>query len=287
MSTGHLKKSFSPLKRAFKPVTSIFLIFLISCYLEVLKADTTQGWCSGGIEEIVRQVTPQTILLLGEIHDDTLHHKNQLQILDALSAKGQAFSVAMEFFSWPDQSVVDAYLKQQITEERFLDLIQWGELDFADYRPLVRAATQGWVYAINVPRDVTSTIFRSGISSLSADQRSLLPQDFTLGGEDYRQRMLEDMGDHIPPGYSFANFFAAQSAWDDTMAWQILKQKPADQAMVVIVGDYHVAFGQGLPHRLRQRGATHILTVSQQGQGSCEEDGKWGKRGDFLFLSSP
>lgn len=56
----------------------------------------------------------------------------------------------------------------------------------------------------------------------------------------------------------------AQSAWDDTMAWtatEYIRGHP-DEVLVIVVGDFHVAYNDGLPERLRKRRATDVVTIS-------------------------
>jgi uncharacterized iron-regulated protein len=87
-----------------------------------------------------------------------------------------------------------------------------------------------------------------------------------LGNERYFERFAGEARQHGDmTAQEVRKFFAAQSAWDDTMAWQAseyLKAHP-DHVLAVIVGDFHAAYGGGLPDRLRSRGVTKIQVISQ------------------------
>ena len=61
-------------------------------------------------------------------------------------------------------------------------------------------------------------------------------------------------GGHVPDS-KLDNYFQAQSTWDETMAWQSLEfmKNHIDQVFVIIVGEFHVQYGGGLPASLNRR----------------------------------
>jgi uncharacterized iron-regulated protein len=93
------------------------------------------------------------------------------------------------------------------------------------------------------------------------------------------------------------NYFAAQSIWDDTMAWravEFLKLHP-EQTLFIIVGEFHVQYGGGLPDRLRARGLKNVISLSLvnvDGMSADEEKVATeptadGPRADFIWISRP
>lgn len=283
--------------------TSIFTALIFSLIHSVAVA-APRGLIDGryglslSLKDVASRVSPGSIVVLGENHDNDVHSAQQLEFLRALRAMGLKVSVGMEFLEYPAQSALDAYLKDEITEDEFLRAAQWGGSDYAHYREQIRfpLSAEGWTYALNAPRSVTAKVARGGLESLSAADRALLPPNFTRGNDDYFARFREIMGGHGPSDEAVERYFLAQSVWDDTMAWKALKALDADpsQVLVIIVGEFHVQYGGGLPDRLRARGAGKVLTLSQmnvQGLTPVEVDeaisatGPYGPRADFLWVS--
>jgi len=135
------------------------------------------------------------------------------------------------------------------------------------------------------------------LAGLSDEERSWLPPNFQLGNDLYFERFATAVREHGDLQEDVVrNFFAAQSAWDDTMAWQardFLIANP-DQVLVIIVGDFHASYGGGLPDRLRARGVTSVLVISQVNafglsdeeiQSLIRPDPRHGMRADFVWLT--
>ena len=113
------------------------------------------------------------------------------------------------------------------------------------------------------------------------------------------------MSDGHIPFDKLENYFIAQSTWDDTMAWQtvhFMKHHP-DHVFVIFVGEFHVQYGGGLPHRIQERlvkeNLNHkikIKTISQiwtenltqeELRGELIPSEEYGSRADFIFLVNP
>ena len=245
------------------------------------------------------QVKPGTVVFFGENHGIASHRDQHVEVLKALRASGLKVSVGLEFINYTDQLYVDQYRAGQITEKEFLTAIDWGGYKFDFYRPqltfpMIDLGERS--LGLNLTRDITSKISRNGLASLTKDEISMMPPNFQVGRDSYKARFMEAAGIHcrVPD-----NCFAAQSAWDDTMAWQAVKfiEQNPEQVLVVVVGDFHVAFGGGTPHRVsvRKPGA-HIVTLSQiWGKGMTDEEIQKemqpsevdGPRADFIWVSKP
>lgn len=255
------------------------------------------------LTEKMQQIQPGTVLILGEMHNVPAISRQHVDILQALRDQGLKVSVGMEFFNYTDQMFVDQYRTGELSDEAFKSLINWGGYDFELYKRQIlfpKSELGEFGLGINLSRAVTGAISKGGLDSLTEDQKKLLPPQFTLGRDSYRTRFFEAMGvTHPTP--KLENYFVAQSAWDDTMAWQtvnFLKDHP-DHVFVIIVGEFHVQYGGGLPDRLRTRmqaaGLNHpIQTVSQiLTEGLTPEDIQKeimpseteGARADYIILN--
>ncbi|XGC79652.1 ChaN family lipoprotein [Bdellovibrio bacteriovorus] len=220
------------------------------------------------LSQSVAEVQPGSIVVIGENHGFQEHQDQQLQIMQALRSKGLKVSVGMEFFTYTSQSLVDSYRQGILSEPDFLKAIQWGSPSFDLYRNQTLFPNLGEgskTVALNAPRTLTSKVAKQGLPSLTSEEQSLLPPQFSLGRESYKQRFLSMMP-HLPSPEAGERYFAAQSVWDDTMAWQAVEfihQHP-DQVLVIVVGEFHVQFGGGLPDRIKARSSLiPVLSFSQ------------------------
>jgi uncharacterized iron-regulated protein len=251
------------------------------------------------LNHLVSQVKPGTILFLGENHGLASHRDQHIDILNALRAEGLKLSVGMEFINYTDQPILDQYRAGNIDEAQFLAGIKWSGFDYEFYKQQVnfpKLELGEFTQGLNIPRTLTTKISRNGLASLTEDEQKLMPPHFELGGHLYKARFMEAAGSHCK---NPDNCFAAQSAWDDTMAWQALKfaEQHPDQVLVIVVGEFHVRYGGGTPARiLARKPNAHIVTLSQiWAQDMTEEEIQQallaseteGPRADFIWVSKP
>jgi uncharacterized iron-regulated protein len=248
------------------------------------------------LEEALKNIKPGTVLVVGELHDNVAHHNNQVSILNELAKTNNKISVGMEFFETPNQSDVNDFLSGKTIESTFLKTIGWGGGDFNLYKKQVLFPTKhnGTTLALNAPRSLTSRISKVGIQGLTVGEQKLIPPGFQLGNANYNERFKAVMGNHVPAA-AIQRYFEAQSMWDDTMAYtasEFITKNP-DQILMIIVGDFHVQYGGGLPDRLQQRGM-NVQTISQTNSAGLEEvtlkevllpDPVHGQRGDFIWIA--
>lgn len=287
-------------------IISVSFLFF-SC--STLQAQIYDGSSSEPLQlsQVVQTLKPGTILVVGEVHGQEAIRDQHLSILRELRTAGAKVSVGMEFFNYTDQKALQSYRAGEITEEQFKSTVKWSGFDFGLYRPQVlfpEASLGEGALGLNMPRSVTQVISKSGLQGLTTEQLRLMPPDFEVGRSSYRTRFFELMSDHVPQE-KLENYFVAQSTWDDTMAWQSVEfvKNNLDHVFVIIVGEFHVQYGGGLPDRLQKRleqaGLAHkiqIKTVSQiWTQDLTDDEIKteiapspiYGSRADFIFLATP
>lgn len=283
--------------KAYMTIKTMLLALTLSLFSCSTFAQIYDGSDLSQIElnQVIERIQPGTVLVVGEMHGLKSVHDQQMSILKALRNSGLKVSVGMEFFNYTDQSTIEKFRKGEISEEEFQKAVQWGGMDFNLYGPQLLFGEYG--LGINMPRSVTSQISKNGLASLTLDQQKLMPPEFELGNNNYKRRFNEVMGQHVPQ-MKLDNYFAAQCVWDDTMAWQtteFMNQHP-DHVFVITVGEFHAAYGGGLPDRLQKRGIKQIKTISQiYTEGMTDEEILTavaptvldGKRADFIFLAHP
>jgi uncharacterized iron-regulated protein len=251
------------------------------------------------VDQIAARVSPGSILILGENHGLTAHRDQHMLVLNELRKQGFKVSVGLEFVNYTDQTFVEQYKSGEIKEDQFLSLIKWTGMSFDYYKQQLNfpLKDQGeFSLGLNLPRTISSKISKTGLGSLTADEMKLLPPNFELGRDSYKERFREAAGAHCP---HFENCFTAQSAWDDTMAWtatQFIEAHP-DQVLVIVVGEFHAQYGGGLANRIEaRRPHTPVTIVSQiwaedmtadEIQQALQPSAFEGPRGDYIWVSQP
>tara|TARA_B110001454_G_scaffold219202_1_gene251950 strand:- start:30311 stop:31165 length:855 start_codon:yes stop_codon:yes gene_type:complete len=277
---------------------------LILSVLWIFQSSATPlGYFSGSqlqpesIATLVSRVKPGSVVIIGEKHDDPRAQAGQLEVMKALRAAGLTVSVGMEFISYPVQAALNGYRAGALSEADFLKQVSWGSDPFEIYRDqiLFPLASEGGVtLGINAPRYLTTKIRQKGFDSLTAEERALLPPNYQGGNAGYRERFVVAAGGHLTP-QTVDGYFNAQSVWDDTMAWQTAQflAKNPNHVFVIVVGEFHVQYGGGLPDRLKARGVSSVLTLSQVDHSVYSDEElekeliphpKYGPRADFIWV---
>ncbi len=250
------------------------------------------------LADVIKNVGPGSVLIVSEQHGNQKHYANQKAALRELQQGGRCtVSVGLEFLSYTDQTAITSYSKGSLAEADFLKAVGWGGNPFADYRDQAQFPSQtgGELLGINAPRSLTGTIAKKGLSALTPDEQRLMPPNFQMGRAEYRERFEQVMGGHIAAD-AMERYFAAQSVWDETMAWtsaEFLAAHPS-HCLVIVVGDFHAQYGGGLPDRLRARGVQSVTVLSQiEGAGLTESElqdeagpnQSYGPRADGVWVS--
>ena len=264
-----------------------------------------QGLKATSLSEALKDVRAGDVVILGEEHGTQVQADQQLQVMQTLKSRGLLVSLGMEFFERNHQGAVDAMRSGSLSEADFLSQIGWSKgTPYSAYRNQVNLPQYQteFVVALNAPRSLTSRISKVGIKGLLPEELALLPADFQVGNSGYYQRFQAAMGTHVPPEALF-RYFEAQSTWDEVMAFesiQFMKANP-NQVLVIIVGEFHVQYGGGLPDRIRQRmgqvpelSGSRLKTFSLiniQGMSQDEREEAirpstgYGQRADYVWTS--
>ena len=217
-------------------------------------------------KQILQELVKAKVVYLGETHDRKEDHKAQLEILQALHQQNPKIAVAMEMFQRPFQDVLNQYLAGKITEAQLVEQSEyekrWG-FPWENYARLLGFAktNQLPILALNTPTEVTRKVARSGLESLTTEERRYIPpfSEIQTDNAEYRKVAQAAYQQHNQAGHgnstSFERFFTAQVLWDETMAEtiaQFIKANPGYQ-VVVLAGKAHIMYGYGIPSRVARR----------------------------------
>lgn len=269
----------------------------------VVPAFADSGWFNGDsakqvdLKDVIRQIPKGSVVILSEGHDFAPHQANQELVMRELARAGHSVDSALEFLQRQYGVELEQYLAGQMDDLSFTKAVGWGGNQFALYKPLIwtPVAMGGRSWAINADRRLTDRVAKVGLNGLTEAEQRELPPGFTLGNSEYFERFVEAMRDHAPPEM-LPNYFAAMSIWDETMAHEIkrIHEGAPERTLVVIVGDFHNAYGGGLPDSLRVRGVTNVVSISQVAKidQTCDQlkkeiapDSRWGRRADWVWVN--
>jgi uncharacterized iron-regulated protein len=188
-----------------------------------------------------------------------------LDIIQSLYQRQPKLVIALEMFQRPYQPILDRYLAGKLTEAELRTQSQydqrWG-FPWEHYAPILRFAKEKNLplIALNTPSEVTRKVARQGLESLGPAERKWIPPLSQINTQQpsYRQRLLniyQDTHQHSGAADNFEPFFQAQVLWDETMAAGIAKllQTHPDHLVVVLAGQGHVIYGEGIPSRVARR----------------------------------
>lgn len=220
-------------------------------------------------EAFLAALRTKRVVYVGERHDEPLDHGVQYAILRQLHRYEPSLAIGMEMFQVPFQEPLTKWSAGLIDETVLRRETEYDErwgFDFGMYRPILEyARNQGIrVIALNAPRELSYAVAKDGVSSLSPEQASALPE---LDLDDEAHRALFDtefdIGDHAAED-AIEQYYAAQVVWDETMGSRVaetLADPAGPQKMIVFAGRVHVKFGLGIPDRAAKRGAQPYVVV--------------------------
>ena len=241
------------------------------------------------LSSLVENLAQERVVYVGETHTAYEDHLLQLEILKGMQAQQGNFAIGVEWFQWPFQEHLDAYLAGEITEAGMLDKTGYYErwrFDYRLYRPILAyAREQGIpVIALNAPAELTSAISSADIPALSGELQEMLPDSYDFSDTDYRRRLEAFYSEHPDSGGSFEGFLQVQLTWDESMAQKVSEYLNADPAnrMLVLAGSGHVEYRSGIPARVTRRTGVRGKTVLMPKFPVSDE-----RVADYLLLAEP
>lgn len=215
---------------------------------------------------MMKEVAKADITFFGELHDNSMAHWLELQVMKELFAQRGSVTLGMEMFEADNQLILDEYVNGLIDEKLLLNEAKVWDNYKNDYKPLVEFAKENKqkVVATNVPRRYANLVYKKGIEQLNSlppeAKNSIAPLpiaiDLTLPG--YKS-MIDGMGSHGAPG-SAENMARSQAVKDATMAHFTLENRSFP--FLHVNGSYHSQNFEGIVWYLKQAdGKLKIITL--------------------------
>lgn len=198
------------------------------------------------------------LVLIGETHDNLVHHRVQHWLLNALSTSGRRPALVMEQFDFEQQDAIDNAMSAHTSRVDALQILKqemaqgW---DWTQYQPLIATAKDYDLplKAANLSRTRLQQVSRRGFAALGVGEASRLALD--VGWSDAQQSRLEQdiLDGHcgMLPIKAAAAVADAQRARDAMMADALLNA--GGTIAVGILGREHVRRDLAVPLYLAAR----------------------------------
>ncbi|HVY66171.1 MAG TPA: ChaN family lipoprotein [Gammaproteobacteria bacterium] len=217
-------------------------------------------------------VADKRVVFVGETHTRYGDHLNQLAIIEQLHARDPNIAIGVEYLQRRFQPQVDDFIAGRATEREFLRDTEYyssWRYDYRLYAPIFRFAREHHipVLALNVPPSLPSAVAKAGVEGLSAEQRAALPKQIEPASDAYKAELREAFEAHDEGQRQFDRFVEAQLVWDEGMAESAAEYLSANpgRRMVILAGSGHLAFGYGIPQRLRRRtNASYAIVLNAE-----------------------
>lgn len=207
-------------------------------------------------DELLRDLKSARVIFFGELHDQVGHHEAQLSLLRTLHGAGLPLAVGLEMFRRDSQLALDRWVSGRADLPEFLgeynsNWSMWekyaGIFEFARARRVT-------LLGLNIPRELSSKVARSGFASLPAKQRQALGDVKCVVDPAYGSFIRKAMGGHGGHGEQYLFFCEAQLLWDTMMARHLAEFLKADpqRRVVVLAGSGH-AWKFGIPRQLLEQ----------------------------------
>ncbi len=219
--------------------------------------------------DLIDNLARTNVVYVGEQHDDTGSHRVQLRILKKLHKKQGQIAVGFELFRQNYQDLLSRVFREKLTLRTFKNKLEanngQGNL-FEYYRPILKYARKHSLplLALKPTRESENRVRQQSKEASDTGNGS----HHRSSDEVLQTRFLKEIfKDHVPTGRGFGSFVTVQRFWEHRMASNIhsyLRETNNPKRILILTGNYHVAYDFGIPDQLRERGnwiQTSILTV--------------------------
>lgn len=193
--------------------------------------------------QLAQKLSQYDVVFFGEYHDQGEIHQAELELLQAIhKVKGEKLALSMEMFEVDNQSKLNNFLADTLSEENFLAASRPWPNYRTDYAPLVNFAKEKKmpVIAANVPRFLAAHVAKNNASTegVEAQYQQWLPKHTYAPEGAYKDKFYAQMSSpaapmKMPPA-RLAAVYAAQCLKDDKMAESIAAFADAHQNMQIL-----------------------------------------------------
>jgi uncharacterized iron-regulated protein len=225
-------------------------------------------------DEMIRAMAKSRFIYVGETHNSLPMHQIQAKIIQGLYDQDRDLAVGMEMYPVTQQEALNKWSLGILSEEEFVREGQWyvnWNFHFGFYRDVFRIIKKNAIplYALNVPREIITTVRMKGWEALSEQEKEMVPKPH-LTHKDHRTliRTIFEGADlpHQMKGkgleMAFEGLYRAQTAWDETMAYHARAALHKEEGkIVVLAGSGHLLYNLGINLRVYNKNQMPSKTV--------------------------
>ena len=240
------------------------------------------------LSQLMPDLLNRKIILVGEQHTDVSHHRAQLRVIQELAHSGAKVAIGLEMFRRDNQDALDQWIAGDISlpqfEKIYYDNWNYPWPAYSAIFEFARAKKLPMI-GLNVPRDITRQVARSGFQSLSEEQRGQLADVTCSIDEEYMQYIRSVYGAHAHGNMNFTFFCEAQMVWDTAMAVHALKylREHPDATVVILTGVGHAQKG-AVPRQIQLRSKLPVAVILPEVPGSTDATTVDSHDADYLLL---
>lgn len=223
---------------------------------------------SAGAEEIdpadLYDLPPADVVILGEVHDNPVHHAHQAIAVEAVGARAVVFEMLSE------EQALRLGPGAPEGADALGRLLEWEETGwpaFDMYYPVFVAARDAEVFGGALPRDEVRRAVTEGAAAVFGDAAALFGLDAALPEGEQAEREAGQMAAHCDamPEAMMGGMVEAQRLRDAALARAVLAALAETGGPVaVITGNGHARLDWGLAHALRVAAPeVGVLSVAQ------------------------
>ena len=199
-------------------------------------------------EEHLDHLPPADIVLLGEVHDNPDHHRNQARAVAALRPSALVFEMLT-----PAQLAAPLGAGERSSSAALAEALHWqqsGWPAFSLYWPIFAAAPAARLYAAGIGREDARRAFRQGAQSYFGEETALYGLDQPLPADLQAGLEAEQMQAHCQsmPAEMMPAMVEIQRMRDAALARAALRAlRETGGPVAVIAGTGHVRTDYGAP----------------------------------------
>ena len=142
----------------------------------------------------LRRALAADYILIGENHDNPLHHQVQARLIQALAPMRPA--VGLEMLPVESNPALERFRQGAIPLDDLPQALDWQNawgFDFGLYRPVFAVLGEEKIptRGLNVPNRVIKALRQKGMEGLSTGDRALLPQPIAFPPQEQREKLAE------------------------------------------------------------------------------------------------
>ena len=218
------------------------------------------------VTELARRLRDVDVIFLGEYHANHAAHLLQAQLQAALFQQRPNQVLTMEQFTTNNQSVIDAYMDDEIGEKTLMKEGKAWNNYVASYRPLIEFSKRHGlpVYAANAPADYVRCVGRHGeayLDKFKSDEN--LPKQPFLSEKAYEDKFMAFMGKMRKSSRLPKRSYSAQLLRDNSMAETIITalEDHSNAQVIHTNGAFHSDSFLGTAGLVKKRNPTLKIAV--------------------------